>query len=153
MWERFTENAKRVVSGAWNEAVRRKDDHIKTEHILVGICSDPNCTGARALTGMGSCLEEIAAAVGGPTNLKSAGVSLQDAIFGQSVARTLGLAVAVAGRMHHDYLGTEHILLGILSDAASCTSRALLDYGITYSRARREVERVLNERSSPHDSM
>jgi ATP-dependent Clp protease ATP-binding subunit ClpA len=75
---------------------------------------------------MGSRLEAIAAAVGGPTNLKPAEVSLQDAVFGQSVVRTLELAIEVAGRMKHDYIGTEHILLGILSDGASCSSQALL---------------------------
>ena len=146
MWERFTDNAKRVIAYAREEAVRFSSNYVRTEHVLLAVCRDPDCVGARIMTRMRADLGDVVVHVTEQTTHESDKTSEYEIAFAVPAKRVLERAVEEARRMNHHWLGTEHIVLGIVGEEGTACSQILADYGIDLIGARSEVERFLNER-------
>ena len=114
MMQRFTDDAQRVLSFAQEAALELGHDYVGTEHVLIGLTKVKNGVAAKALEELGIVTEDIFEAVEeqvGRGNKKATSIYMTP-----RVKNVLELAVQVANRMNHNYVGTEHILLGLLSD-------------------------------------
>jgi ATP-dependent Clp protease ATP-binding subunit ClpC len=114
MMQRFTDDAQRVLSFAQEAALELGHDYVGTEHVLIGLTKVKNGVAAKALEELGIVTEDIFEAVEeqvGRGNKKATSIYMTP-----RVKHVLELAIQVANRMNHNYVGTEHILLGLLSD-------------------------------------
>lgn len=116
MMQRFTDDAQRVLSLAQEAALELGHDYVGTEHVLIGLTKVKNCVAAKALEELGLVTEDIFEAVEehvGRGNKKATSIYMTP-----RVKHVLELAIQVANHMNHNYVGTEHILLGLLSDGS-----------------------------------
>ena len=114
MMQRFTDDAQRVLSFAQEAALELGHDYVGTEHVLIGLTKVKNGVAAKALEELDIVTEDIFEAVEeqvGRGNKKATSIYMTP-----RVKHVLELAVQIANRMNHNYVGTEHILLGLLSD-------------------------------------
>jgi len=149
MWERFTERARHVVSAAREEAARLGSEYVRTEHILLGLCREPEGIAARALENLGADTEAIAQEIEQQMSPSSARVSSDDISFTPRAKKVLELAVEEARRFNHNYIGTEHILLGLLREGEGIAAKVLQDMKIDLGRTHTEVMRLLGEQGRP----
>jgi ATP-dependent Clp protease ATP-binding subunit ClpA len=124
MFERFTTRARQTVVQAQEEARRLRHNYIGTEHLLLGLLGDPEGLAARALAGFGITLDgardEVAALVKPGDKAMSGHIP-----FTPRAKKTLELALREALQLHHNYIGTEHILLGIIREGDGVGARVI----------------------------
>ena len=131
MMQRFTDDAQRVLSFAQEAALELGHDYVGTEHVLIGLIKVKNGVAAKALNELGLSAETIIEDVEehiGRGNKKASSVYMTP-----RVKHVLELAVEVANHMNHNYVGTEHILLGLLSDGGGVAVGLLRNYNIRAS--------------------
>jgi len=145
MWERFTERAKHVVSAAREEATRLCSEYVRTEHILLGLCREPDGIAARALENLGVDIESLAAEIEQQVQRGTAVVSSDEIAFTPRAKKVLELAVEEARRFNHSYIGTEHILLGLVKEGEGIAAKVLQDMKIDLERVQGEVIRLLGD--------
>ena len=131
MMQRFTDDAQRVLSLAQDAALELGHDYVGTEHILIGLIKVKQGVAAKALQELDintdDIIEDVIQAVG-KGNKKSSSVYMTP-----RVKHVLELAVEVANRMNHNYVGTEHILLGLLSDGGGVAVGLLRNRNIRHN--------------------
>ena len=128
MMQRFTDDAQRVLSFAQEAALELGHDYVGTEHVLIGLIKVKNGVAAKALNELGLSAETIIEDVEehiGRGNKKASSVYMTP-----RVKHVLELAVEVANHMNHNYVGTEHILLGLLSDGSGVAVGILRNHNI-----------------------
>jgi len=128
MMQRFTDDAQRVLSFAQEAALELGHDYVGTEHVLIGLIKVKNSVAAKALNELGLSAETIIEDVEehiGRGNKKASSVYMTP-----RVKHVLELAVEVANHMNHNYVGTEHILLGLLSDGGGVAVGILRNHNI-----------------------
>ena len=128
MMQRFTDDAQRVLSFAQKAALELGHDYVGTEHVLIGLIKVKNGVAAKALNELGLSAETIIEDVEehiGRGNKKASSVYMTP-----RVKHVLELAVEVANHMNHNYVGTEHILLGLLSDGGGVAVGILRNHNI-----------------------
>ena len=128
MMQRFTDDAQRVLSFAQDAALELGHDYVGTEHVLIGLIKVKNGVAAKALNELGLSVETIIEDVEehiGRGNKKASSVYMTP-----RVKHVLELAVEVANHMNHNYVGTEHILLGLLSDGGGVAVGILRNHNI-----------------------
>ena len=128
MMQRFTDDAQRVLSFAQEAALELGHDYVGTEHVLIGLIKVKNGVAAKALNDLGLSAETIIEDVEehiGRGNKKASSVYMTP-----RVKHVLELAVEVANHMNHNYVGTEHILLGLLSDGGGVAVGILRNHNI-----------------------
>ena len=128
MMQRFTDDAQRVLSFAQETALELGHDYVGTEHVLIGLIKVKNGVAAKALNELGLSAETIIEDVEehiGRGNKKASSVYMTP-----RVKHVLELAVEVANHMNHNYVGTEHILLGLLSDGGGVAVGILRNHNI-----------------------
>jgi ATP-dependent Clp protease ATP-binding subunit ClpC len=135
MFERFTTRARRVVVLSQEEATQLNHNYIGTEHILLGLLGEQGGLASQALTGLGMSLEEARHEV-----VKLIGMGSKEPTgripFTPRAKKTLELALREALQLNHDYIGTEHLLLGILTEG----ERGSKDEGVGVKVLRRHAE-------------
>lgn len=128
MMQRFTDDAQRVLSFAQEAALELEHDYVGTEHVLIGLIKVKNGVAAKVLNELGLSAETIIEDVEehiGRGNKKASSVYMTP-----RVKHVLELAVEVANHMNHNYVGTEHILLGLLSDGGGVAVGILRNHNI-----------------------
>jgi ATP-dependent Clp protease ATP-binding subunit ClpC len=148
MWERFTERAKHVVSAAREEATRLNSEYVRTEHILLGLCREPEGIAARALENLGVDIEALALEIEQQCQRGTATVSGDEIAFTPRAKKVLELAVDEARRFNHSYIGTEHILLGLIKEGEGIAAKVLQDMKIDLGRVQAEIIRLLGDQGS-----
>jgi Clp amino terminal domain, pathogenicity island component len=146
MFERFTDKARRAVVLAADEARLLGHDHIGTEHILLGILSEGGGIAASALTSLGITLEAARGQIAGtaaPGPAPPAHIP-----FTTRAKRSLELALREALQLGYDYIGTEHILLGVIYDDKASGAQALAGLGADLGAVRQRVIELLPRRRS-----
>ena len=131
MMQRFTDDAQRVLSFAQEAALELGHDYVGTEHVLIGLIKVKNGVAAKALNELGLSAETIIEDVEehiGRGNKKASSVYMTP-----RVKHVLELAVEVSNHMNHNYVGTEHILLGLLSDGGGVAVGLLRNHNIRAS--------------------
>ena len=143
MFERFTERARQVVVLAQEEARSLKHNYIGTEHLLLGLLREEEGVAARVLDGLEVSVEEVRAAV--VRIVGSGEESPQGQIpFTPRAKKVLELALREALSLGHNYIGTEHILLGLVREDEGVAARILLDLDAEPEKIRNEVMRALS---------
>ncbi|MDP9237755.1 MAG: excisionase family DNA-binding protein [Chloroflexota bacterium] len=142
----FTSRARAVMGAAREAAIGLNDDHIGTEHLLVALAGRPDCVGAHALVDLGVDLAALSAEI--RAAVPDAGTSgSSDVSFTPRLRNVIVRAVKVARNMRHHYVGTEHLLLAILTMGEGPAYQLLASRSITLPAARSAVERRLARHS------
>lgn len=142
MFERFTERARQVVVFAQDEAGMLGSNEIGTEHILLGLLREEDGFAARILDSLEITLEEVRAQVARIDG--EGGVRLIGQIpFTRRAKKVLELALREALSLGHNYIGTEHILLGLASEGEGVAAQILRDFGAVDEKIRAETMRLL----------
>ncbi len=144
--ERFTQRARRVLSLAHQEAERMRHHHIGTEHLLLGLIREEGGVAGRVLRELGlevDRVEEIIERITGTGQYQGGKLELSP-----GMQQVLELAVEEARKMGHHYIGTEHLLLGLVAYDEGIAIDVLRKMGITSEQIRRQTRRVLQESST-----
>lgn len=142
MFERFTERARRVVLHAQKEAARLRHNVIGTEHLLLGLVKEGDSIAAKALESLGVDLNKIRSEV-----VKIIGVG-EEMVFGEvpftpRAKRVLELAWDESRQLGHNYVGTEHILLGLIREGEGVAAQVLKNLGVDLEAARKQIFSLL----------
>ncbi|MDD2689741.1 MAG: ATP-dependent Clp protease ATP-binding subunit [Candidatus Omnitrophica bacterium] len=143
MFNRFTERARKVIILAKEEARRFNHDYIGTEHILLGLIREGEGVAAAVLQKLGVSLENIRLEI---EKLVQPGPTTQiigDIPFTPRAKKALELAAEEARSLGHNYIGTEHILLGLIREGEGIASQVLLNLGLDLNTVRNEVMELL----------
>src|SRR6059036_1400951 len=143
MFERFTERARQVVVLAQEEARILKHNYIGTEHILLGLLREEEGLAARVLESLDITVERVRAQV---VRIVGSGeeVTAGQIPFTPRAKKVLELALREALSLGHNYIGTEHILLGLVRENEGVAARILLDFDADSEKIRNEVIRMLS---------
>jgi len=145
-FDKFSEHARRVLTLAQEEAQRFNHSYIGTEHILLGLVREKEGIAAKVLTGMGISLPRVRQAVEyiiGAGERQSSGASG----LTSRAKKIIELAIDEARQMGHSYIGTEHLLLGILREGEGVAAKVLQNLDVNQERVRAEIARVLSSSS------
>ncbi|MFQ3548603.1 MAG: ATP-dependent Clp protease ATP-binding subunit [Armatimonadota bacterium] len=138
MWQRFTERAKRVVLSAQEEAARLGENYVSTEHLLLGLVREQDCVAARILDRMGVSLQKIRTKI--EEHIKRGDGRLgQDMQLTPRAKRVIDLAYDESRNLNNNYIGTEHLLLGLIREGDGLAGRVLRDLGVDLEKTRKEV--------------
>src|SRR5512136_1147950 len=148
MWQRFTERARRVVFFAQEEAGRLGENYVSTEHLLLGLVRENDSVAARILDRLGVSLGRIRSEI-------ERQVARGDGQLGREMQltprakRVIDLAYDEARQLNNNYIGTEHLLLGLVREGEGLAGRVLTKLGVDLERARREV--MVLQDNAPRD--
>ncbi len=143
-FEKFSERARRALTYAQEEAQRFNHNYIGTEHILLGLVRETDGVAAKVLQNLDVDLNKVRSAVefiigrGGKTTSAEVGLTPR-------AKKVIELAVDEARRLNHSYVGTEHLLLGLLREGEGVAGGVLESLGVSLERARAETTRILNQ--------
>ncbi len=143
MFNRFTERARKVILLAKEEAKRFNHDYIGTEHILLGLIREGEGVASAVLQKMGLSFEKIRLEIEklvqpGPSTVVSG-----DIPFTPQAKKVIELAMDEARALNHNYIGTEHLLLGLLKEGEGIASQVLLNFDLDLGKVRNEVIKLL----------
>jgi dihydroneopterin aldolase len=142
MFERFTERARKAVVLAQEEAGLLRHNYIGTEHLLLGLLREDEGVAARALTGLGVTVEQTRERVESIVGYGTEGPGPQVPFTPRS-KKVLELALRESMQLGHNYIGTEHILLGLGRENEGVAARVLSDLGVSPDDVRGELVRML----------
>lgn len=143
-FDKFSERARRVLTSAQEEAQRLNHGYIGTEHLLLGLIREEEGVGAKVLTNLGVTLSKVRSAVeyiiGRGEKPATGEIELTP-----RAKRVIELAIDEARHLGHNYIGTEHLLLGLLHEGEGVAASVLESFGVTLEQARTETTRVLTQ--------
>ena len=150
-FEKFSERARKVLSLAQEEAQKFDHNYIGTEHILLGLSREGDAIASRVLTNLGADLNKVRSAVefviGRGEKPSSSDIGLTP-----RAKKVIELAVDEARRLNHHYIGTEHLLIGLLREGGGVASGVLESLGVTLEKVRAETNRVIAQNLSQAQS-
>ena len=146
MFERFTERARKVVVKAQDEARFLKQNYIGTEHILLGLIDEKEGIAAKVFDELNINFEDIREAIKDVVT-EGTSESYEHIPFTPRAKKVLELSLREALQMGHNYIGTEHILLGLLREGEGVAARVLNSLGITLDNVKEKVKELLNKQS------
>ncbi|MCK4519658.1 MAG: ATP-dependent Clp protease ATP-binding subunit [Candidatus Omnitrophica bacterium] len=149
MFNRFTERARKVLVLAKEEARRFNHDYIGTEHILLGLIREGEGVACAVLQNLGVDLERLRIEIEKLVSSGSVGSVLGDIPFTPRAKKSLELAAEEARSLGHNYIGTEHILLGLLREEEGIASQVLLSTGVDLKGLRKEISVLLGGGAQP----
>jgi ATP-dependent Clp protease ATP-binding subunit ClpC len=146
MFGRFTERAQKVLALAQEEAIRLGHNNIGTEHILLGLVREGEGIAAKALNGLGLGADKIQKEV---ENLIGKGQETSQTIhYTPRAKKVIELSMDEARKLGHSYVGTEHILLGLIREGEGVAARVLNNLGVSLNKARQQVLQLLGSNES-----
>ncbi len=143
MHDKFTDRVKRVMFLAREEAARLHHDYIGTEHLLLGIIREGEGLAATILTNLGLDLDMLRRTIESMVPASSGSVSIGEIPFTPRAKHVLELSVDEAKLLGHNYVGTEHLLLGLIREGEGIAARVLAEFGADRRRVREEAIRLL----------
>src|SRR6202171_5771207 len=149
MFERYTERARRVLFFARYEASQLGSVSIETEHLLLGLIREGKGLTSRIVARSHLSLENIRKEIEGRTVFREKVSTSVEIPFSTETKRVLQFAAEEADRLLHNYIGTEHLLLGILREERSVAASILMEKGMRLDTTREDIVRLLNEQTTP----
>jgi ATP-dependent Clp protease ATP-binding subunit ClpC len=141
--DRFTERARSVLMVAQKEAARLNDAYIGTEHLLLGLVQEERGVASRVLRDMGVNAYQVRKAVESASRHSGQAVKGQETGLSQRTKRVLESAVNEAIRMDHQYIGTEHLLLGLIREGKGLAIDVLKEIGVDLDAVRMQTTRAI----------
>src|SRR6202165_123175 len=142
MWEPVTERARRSIVLAQEEAQRLGNNYIGTEHVLLGIISEGESLAAKVLETLGVNLAKVRAEVEAIVGRGGQTVQ-QEMVFTPRAKRVIELAFEEARQLNHNYIGTEHLLLGLIREGEGVAARVLTNLGVDPAKVRVQTTSLL----------
>ncbi len=139
----FTERVRKVLSMARQEAIRLQHDYVGTEHILLGLIREGEGVAAHVLGNLSVDLDRIHERVEESVRKGKATIALGELPYTSPAKKVLEFAMAEARELNHSYVGTEHLLLGLLRESKGIAAQVLNSLGVTIEEARAETLKVL----------
>ena len=139
----FTERVRKVLSMARQEAIRLQHDYVGTEHILLGLIREGEGVAAHVLGNLDVDLDRIHERVEESVRKGKATIALGELPYTSPAKKVLEFAMAEARELNHSYVGTEHLLLGLLRESKGIAAQVLNSLGVTIDEARAETLKVL----------
>ncbi len=140
----FTDRVRKVLQMAREEAARLHHEYVGTEHILLGLIREGEGVAAAVLANLQVDLEEIQQKIEDTVKKgKAAAAAGPDLPYTSRAKKVLELAMSEARELNHSYVGTEHLLLGLLREEKGIAAQVLTDAGVNLEQARAEVLRLL----------
>jgi len=152
MYERFTERAKKVLELAMQEAQRFNHEYIGTEHVLLGLVKEGSGVGANVLRNMDVDLEKVRLEVEKIVQKGPDMVSMGKLPQTPRAKKVVEYAIEEARSLGHNYVGTEHILLGLLREQEGVAARVLMNLGLKLDDVREEVLNLLGAEGAGKDA-
>lgn len=150
MFGRFTERAQKVILLAQEEAQQLRHNYVGTEHLLVGLVKEGEGIAAKVLTNMGVSLDQLKQKIEQVIGIgEEEGTQLLG--FTPRTKRVFELSFAEARRLGHNYIGTEHLLLGLIREGEGIAAKILVDSGVNLAKAREEIMKMLGN-PTPRDA-
>jgi len=137
MWEKFTSSSKRVIKYAHEEAKHFRNDAVDTEHLLLGLLKDENSFAVKALIQLDVNIEKVRSAV--IQEIPIGNYDFENLNFSKQSKEVLELAYKEARQLRHTFIGSEHLLLGLLRVQESKASEILGNHGVTYQTAKKVI--------------
>jgi ATP-dependent Clp protease ATP-binding subunit ClpC len=150
-FDKFTERARKVLSLAQDEAQRLNHNYVGTEHLLLGLVREGDSTAAKVLRNLGVKLNYVRGAVQFIIG-RGDRIVLGDIGLTPSSKKVIELAVDEARRLNHQYIGTEHLLLGLVREGEGIAADVLESLGVTLEKVRFQTLQVLNQSGSSSSS-
>src|SRR5881409_1180524 len=148
MYDKFTERVRKVMYLAREEAARLQHDYIGTEHLLLGVIREGEGIAATVLNNLGLDLERIRQEVENMVSASGGTMTIGEIPFTPRAKRVLELAVEEARSLGHNYVGTEHLLLGLIREGEGVAAKVLLELGVDRKRVREETLKLLGGQPS-----
>src|SRR5437870_160643 len=148
MFERYTERARRVLFFARYEASQLGSISIETEHLLLGLIREGKGLTSRIFARSHLSLENIRKEIEGRTVFREKVSTSVEIPFSAETKRVLQFAAEEADRLLHNYIGTEHLLLGILREERSVAASILMEKGMRLHTVREDIVQLLNEKTT-----
>ncbi|MCM8812495.1 MAG: ATP-dependent Clp protease ATP-binding subunit [Candidatus Omnitrophica bacterium] len=152
MFDRFTERARKVILLAKEEAKRFNHDYIGTEHVLLGLIKEGEGVAAAVMQNLGLNLDMIRLEVEKLVQPGPSTVTSGDIPFTPKAKKVIELAMEEARNLGHNYIGTEHLLLGLVRENEGVASQVLLNLGLDLNKVRREIMELLGTATANYDS-
>jgi ATP-dependent Clp protease ATP-binding subunit ClpC len=154
MFDRFTDRAKKVMSFARQEAMKFNHEYIGTEHILLGLVQEGSGVAANVLKNMTVDLEKIRHEVEKIVKTGPSMVTMGQLPFTPRAKKVLELSLEEASQLSHNYIGTEHLLLGLIRENEGIAAQVLMNLGVKLDEVREEVLEFLgaSENSGEEES-
>jgi ATP-dependent Clp protease ATP-binding subunit ClpC len=152
MWQFFTERGKKVVQLAHREALRLGHDIIGTEHILLGLIAEGEGVAVQVLESLGVDLDEMKIKVEEAVGSRPSKLRPVDLPLSPRAKRVLDLAIGEARNMRVNYVGTEHVLLGLLAEGEGIASQVMVSYGLDLENVRQELNKFLSNSDKESES-
>jgi len=143
-FEKFSERARRVLTLAQEEAEHLNHNYIDTEHILLGLVREDEGVAAKVLTNLGVALNKVRSAVEFIIGRGEKPATSETGLTPRA-KRVIELAIDEARNLGHNYIGTEHLLLGLLREGGGIAVAVLDNFNVTLERARAEIVHILSE--------
>ena len=141
-FERFTERAKKVLTFAQEEAERSHHSYIGTEHLLLGLMRETDGLAAQVLGSLGLNIETVRVRIQAVLG-RNERIIIQQIIPTSRVKKVIEISFEEARSMGNNYVGTEHLLVGLLAEGEGIAAHVLMDLGATLDKVRSQVERFL----------
>ena len=148
MFERYTERARRVIFFARYEASQLGSNSIETEHLLLGLIREGKGLTSRIFSKSHLSMETIRKEIEGRALYREKVSTSVDIPLSAESKRVLGFASEEAERMLHNYIGTEHILLGLMREEKSVAAGILAEKGMRLAAVREDIVQLLNEKAN-----
>jgi ATP-dependent Clp protease ATP-binding subunit ClpC len=139
----FTDRVRKVLAMAREEAIRLQHDYVGTEHILLGLIREGEGVAAAVLTNLTVDLDQVQQRVEESVRRGKATIALGELPYTSRAKKVLEFAMAEARELSHSYVGTEHLLLGLLREEKGIAAEVLGQLGVTLEDARRETLKLL----------
>src|SRR5262244_2306678 len=149
MFDRFTDRARKVMNLAKAEAQRLNHEYIGTEHILLGLVQEGSGVAANVLRNMGIDLKRIRAEIEKLVKGSSTMVPMGNLPFTPRAKKVLELSLEEASQLGHNYIGTEHLLLGLIKEGQSIAAKILESLGARLDEVRQETLALLGDQYYP----
>jgi ATP-dependent Clp protease ATP-binding subunit ClpC len=143
-FERFTERAKKVLTLAQEEAERSHHSYIGTEHLLLGLLREGEGLAAKVLNNLGVEINKVRSTIESVLG-RNERIIIQQIIPTSRVKKVIEISFEEARRMGNNYVGTEHLLLGLLIEGEGIAAHVLEDLGANLEKVRGEIDRLLHE--------
>jgi len=139
----FTDRVRKVLAMARDEAIRLQHDYVGTEHILLGLIREGEGVAAAVLSNLNADLDQIHEGIEESVKKGKATIAMGELPYTTRAKKVLEFAMAEAREMSHSYVGTEHLLLGLLREEKGIAAQVLNSMGVTLEDARAEILKVL----------
>ncbi|TVR58758.1 MAG: ATP-dependent Clp protease ATP-binding subunit [Gemmatimonadales bacterium] len=147
----FTDRVRKVLAMARDEAIRLQHDYVGTEHILLGLIREGEGVAAAVLTNLSADLDQIHEGIEEAVKPGKATIALGELPYTSRAKKVLEFAMAEARELNHSYVGTEHLLLGLLREEKGIAAQVLNSLGISLEEARAETLKVLGSDMGPSE--